>query len=124
MRTYETIVIFEPALGEAQVIEEIKKIEQLLNSKNAQNISADNWGKKEISYFFGKSNIGFYVQIKFSVLECSLLAELTNGLRLNEKIMKFQTHLISSRKRKFKGSPNRKGQIDLENSEVASGVDY
>ena len=85
MRSYETIVIFEPTLGEAQVIEEIKKIESFLNSKSAVEVKADNWGKKDISYSFGKSKIGFYVQFKYSATDYNVSTELTKSLRLNEK---------------------------------------
>ena len=124
MRSYETIVIFEPTLGEAQVIEEIKKIESFLNSKSAVEVKADNWGNKDISYSFGKSKIGFYVQFKFSASDYNVSTELTKSLRLNERILKFQTHLNSDKKRKFRGSPMKIIPTELVDATFGVDIDY
>lgn len=107
MAKYETIVLLDPNLGEAQVKDEQKKIEDLFKANGATSVSSDRWGKRPLSYQMGKHSYATYVWFGYDSEVSSVVSESTNVLRLSDLVLKFQTHRIYERVRKFKGNPKR-----------------
>lgn len=108
MRKYETIVVFNPSLAEAVVKDETKKIEKTLESFKAQNVKVDNWGRKQIAYSVKKNGFGTYVCFTYECDDHTVSAALGSQLRIADPVIKFQTHRVSDRVRKFRGNPKRK----------------
>ncbi len=104
MRKYETILIMNPDLSEGDLKTEVSKIESQLTSHKAQSIRSDRWGKKELGYRMKKKSVGSYVSVHFEGNTSELVDEMTSLLRINEHILKFQTHRISDRVRKVRES--------------------
>ncbi len=109
MRKYETIVVFNPSLAEAAVKDEQKKIEKILDSFSAKNLKADAWGRKQIAYSVKKNSFGTFVCFTYESDDHAVSSGLTNQLRIMDSVIKFQTHRINDRVRKFRGNPKRKG---------------
>lgn len=107
MRKYETVVVFDPSLGEAELKEEIKKTQTLLENNGAAEIDVDSWGKKEIAYLVGKTRYGHYVALNYRSASSETVAGVEGILRITDAVLKFQTHRINERKRKFKGNPKK-----------------
>jgi len=106
-RRYESVVVFNPRLSDSQIKEEVKKVETLLAAQNAKVSTVDTWGKKEAAFSFGKQKFGYYVVFNYETANHQAANELQAVLRINESVQKFQTHLINSKVRKFKGNPKR-----------------
>jgi ribosomal protein S6 len=106
-RRYESVVVFNPRLSDSQVKEEVKKVEALLAAQNAKVSTVDTWGKKEAAFSFGKQKFGYYVVFNYETANHQAANELQSVLRINESVQKFQTHLIHTKVRKFKGNPKR-----------------
>jgi ribosomal protein S6 len=106
-RRYESVVVFNPRLSDSQVKEEVKKVEALLAAQKAKVSTVDTWGKKEAAFSFGKQKFGYYVVFNYETANHQAANELQSVLRINESVQKFQTHLIHTKVRKFKGNPKR-----------------
>jgi len=109
MRKYETVLVLNPDLSEADLKEELKKIEGQLQTNGAQNIRTDRWGKKELGFRMRKRTTGHYVCLMFESDNSDLIDAATGLLRINDNVLKFQTHRIPDRVRKFRGNPHRTG---------------
>lgn len=117
MRRYETVAILSVVGGEQELKEEIKKLETFLAAKGAKNIVADRAGTKELGYKMKKQAVGHYVYFKFEVESDSgdsVTEEIQNSFRINDKILKFETHRIGLPTRKFKGRTKAPGAIDSD----------
>lgn len=122
MRKYETIVVYNPALSEAAVKDEMKKFEKLLESNKAQSVKADVWGRKQIAYLVDKNSFGTFVCFNYESDEHGIANAVTAQLRISDPVIKFQTHRINEKTRKFKGNPKRKtaGNSEDEFGETAA----
>jgi small subunit ribosomal protein S6 len=124
VRRYESVVIFNPRLSDAQLKEEIKKIETLLKANKAEITGVDTWGKKEAAYDFNKQRMGYYVAFNYESANHEAPTELQSILRITDSVHKFQTHLIKSKTRKFKGNPLRLTQPRTDIDDYDFGGDY
>jgi small subunit ribosomal protein S6 len=107
-RKYETVVIFHPELNKDRISQEVNSIKQILTTNGAQEIQAVQWGKRELAYLAHKQHQGSYVVFEYSSANSKLVSALALVLRINDRLLKFQTHRINEHKRKFKGNPRRK----------------
>lgn len=112
MRKYESIIIFDPALGEDKVNKEVSKIENLIKNAGASQLNVNSWGRRTIAYKVGRHKNGVYVEFKFDSDKHDIIETLTNQLRITESVIKFQNHRLPDRVRKFKGRPGGK-QVGL-----------
>jgi len=112
LRTYETIVVFNPTLGENDVKEWSKKVQTFITSNNGEKVTVDPWGRKELPYLVSKFQQGYFVRFKYDSVDSSLVGNLTNQLRIAEPVIKFQSHKLNNRVRKFKGNPKKPKSSD------------
>lgn len=105
MRKYETILILRPELTEEQMNEEVKKVEAFIQDKGARDLKVEEWGRREIAFEMQKVRHGWYVCLKYASDNSGLNEELTRSLRINDSYLKFQTHRLNDKVRKFKGNP-------------------
>lgn len=107
VRRYESVVVFNPRLSDSQIKDEVKKVESVLAANQATITGVDTWGKKEAAFSFNKQRFGYYVVFNYEAANHEAPNALQSVLRINESVQKFQTHLIQSKVRKFKGNPKR-----------------
>ena len=112
MRKYESIIIFDSALQEEPLKKEVQKIETLLGTNGASNVVVNHWGRKEIAYCVGKHKYGNFVLLTFESDNYEALNTLTAQLRITESVVKFQSHRIVEKVRKFKGRAAKPGEVD------------
>jgi ribosomal protein S6 len=113
MRSYETVAVLSVAKGEQDLQESIKRLETLLTAKGSSNLKTERVGTKELGYVMRKQAVGHYVYFKFDVTgetetevsktSTSLLEAITHAFRIDDEILKFETHRIGLAPRKFKG---------------------
>jgi small subunit ribosomal protein S6 len=107
VRRYESIVVLNPRLNDSQIKEEIKKFEGILAGADAKITSVDQWGRKEMSFTLKKDRFGFYVVFNYETGNHGAPLAFESMLRITDTVHKFQTHLIRTKTRKFKGNPKR-----------------
>lgn len=104
MRKYEMIVIFSPTLGETELNAEITKVQNLITSNGGKDLSVDKWGRKEIAYVVKKQKFGNFVVFNFASDESTTIDRVSRILVITESVLKFQTHVMDTRRRKVKSS--------------------
>lgn len=104
MRNYEAIIIFDPKLSDEQVGVESGKITKIIKDNGgSSDVVIDNWGKRELPYLMKKCSLGNYVVFYFESEAYDVVEKLQEQLRITESVLKFQTHRIQERIRKFRG---------------------
>ena len=109
MRKYETVLVFHPELNKDRLAQEIGTIKDLLSGNGAQAIEFNHWGKREMAYLAKKQKQGSYVLLEYQAPagDSKVIGGLAAALRINDRVLKFQTHRINDHMRKFKGNPKR-----------------
>jgi len=94
MRKYETIFIADPDVKEDVRKQLFEKFKNLLVQKGGIIIKFDDWGNKKLAYAINKKPRGHYVYILYAA-DGEIVKELERNFRLDEKIMKFMTIILS-----------------------------
>lgn len=96
MRRYETIFITPPELPEEEQNEILSKVQSVLANLKGEVIKLEDWGTKKLGYEIRKNSRGHYYLLDF-VSQPNAIRELERSLRLNDRILKYQTVRISDR---------------------------
>jgi small subunit ribosomal protein S6 len=95
MRTYETLFIVHPEVVGDDLAALIEKYRKVLTDQQAVVLKADNWGSRNLAYPVKKQTRGSYVLTVFEGAP-SVIAEFERRLRIDEKVIKYQTVLFES----------------------------
>lgn len=105
MKSYETILIFKTQWTDEQIAKELGRFESLLKDAGATDYQASNWGRKELAFEINRSAYGVYHCLNFKSDSPTIIDTLNSFARINEGLLKFQTHRLGQAARKFQGNP-------------------
>jgi len=94
MRHYETIYIVNPNLSQEEYQEVLKRYTGLIEKSKGVLIKTEEWGTQRLAYEVKKFDKGTYVLFNY----CGgpgITAELERDLKLDDRILKFQTIKIA-----------------------------
>ncbi len=95
MRRYETIYITLPELSEEDHTALEEKLRSILINWKGDIVKLEDWGTKKLSYEIRKNTRGRFFIMDY-LAEPDLVRELERNLRLNDRVLKYQTVKISS----------------------------
>ena len=90
MRKYETIFILQPELSEDDIKSVTTKAQDVISSYKGDCLRMDDWGIRKLAYPIKKCARGRYYYLRFDG-ESALIAELERRLRLDEKVLRYQS---------------------------------
>ena len=90
MRKYETIFILQPELSEDDIKSVTAKAQDVISAYKGECLRMDDWGIRKLAYPIKKSARGRYYYLRFDG-ESALIAELERRLRLDEKVLRYQS---------------------------------
>ncbi len=93
MRTYEHIFIVHPEVVGDDYAAILDKFKNILTDQDANILKVDEWGARKLAYPVKKQTRGSYVLVTFEA-GAKVIAEFERRLRLDEKIIKFQTIVL------------------------------
>ncbi len=93
MRTYEHIFIVHPEVVGDEYAALLDKFKTILTGQGANILKVDEWGARKLAYPIMKQTRGSYVLMVFEA-GTEVIKEFERRLRLDEKIIKFQTILL------------------------------
>ena len=93
MRTYESIFIVHPEVAGDDQTAIIDKYKTILTDQGAEILKVDNWGVRTLAYPVKKQTKGCFVLVIFDA-EPTVIAEFERRMRIDEKVIKFQTVLM------------------------------
>jgi|GEM_PF-2041423 len=112
-KKYETIAVFSPSTNETALKDECKRVEQIITNAGGIDIALDHWGKKEVSYRVQGGRHAIFVAFNYTADKSSTVETVSKTLRITDSVLKFQTHHLSDRRRKYQGNPKRRPSGDL-----------
>ena len=90
MRHFETLYIISPELGDEDYKAVVTKHKDLIEKEKGVIIKLEEWGKRRLAYELKKFDQGFYILMDYCG-EAGITAELTRALKLDDKVLKYQT---------------------------------
>ncbi len=90
LRHYEMIFIVHPNVPEGEMSKVTDKVTSVITQRKGEVITLKEWGKKRFAYKVKKSTKGYYFLLYFMATP-AVLAELERTLRIDEKILRYQT---------------------------------
>jgi small subunit ribosomal protein S6 len=91
LRRYETLILFNPDMGNAERQEITDELSKVIEEEfGGKLLLTDDWGIKELAYPVKKHTRGHYVRIEYGV-PGNAISEIERKLRLNEDVFKFLT---------------------------------
>ena len=117
MRMYETIFIVQPDLGEEDLKVISTKVQDVIAGMNGEFKRLEDWGTRKLAYPIEKYPRGRYYYLRFDG-DAALIAELERRIRLDEKVLRYQTVNITDEPEKV--VPEKKAPVvESESDETA-----
>lgn len=95
MRKYETIIILNPDLADDDIKGVCGKVQDVIASFKGELHRMDDWGVRKLSYPIRKCARGRYYYVRYDGA-ANMIAELERRIRLDEKVLRYQTVNITS----------------------------
>lgn len=108
MRKYETIIILHPDLGEDDIKIVTAKVQDVITSFKGELHRMDDWGIRKLAYSIKKCARGRYYYVRYDGV-AEMIAELERRIRLDEKVLRYQTVNITDEPEKV--VPEKKAPV-------------
>jgi small subunit ribosomal protein S6 len=110
---YETTVIINASLDDAQVDGVIGRVQDTITKNGGAIVALNKWGRKRLAYTINKKTNGFYVNIEFQA-PGTLLALLERSYQLDEMILRHLTIKLDTKALKAKAAALAAAAAPLE----------
>ncbi|MFZ5434668.1 MAG: 30S ribosomal protein S6 [Calditrichota bacterium] len=90
MRTYELVLVFDPALEVEQIDQDLRKLNDMMTA-NGTPRRWERWGKRRLAYEIGSRQYGYYVLAVFDS-DSLAVTDIDRSIRLNAAVIR---HLIT-----------------------------
>jgi len=97
MNKYELVYIIDTAVEEEARKALIDRFNGIITENGGTVDKVEEWGKRRLAYAIDYKTEGYYVLVNFSA-EASLPLELERNLKINDKVLRYQTIRILERK--------------------------
>ena len=94
MKYYETLYFINPNLSDEEYRDIVTKLNDLVEKEKGTVVNVDEWGRKSLAYTVKKFDKGYYVLLQYCG-EGGIVAEIERAMRLDERILKYQTIKLS-----------------------------
>lgn len=105
MPIYETVVVVQPKLSDAEVAEFAEKTKKSITKDGGEIVGEDKWGRRKLAYPIKHNREGYYLYFKYSA-PGTLVPRLNSQWRISENILRTLTVLFSDKK--WKGGTKTK----------------
>ena len=87
-RQYQAVIIFNSALNDSQINEEIEKVKTAAETNGGGIASIDMWGKRQLAYKIENNQYGNYVVFTVDG-DNALVSSISRQLRINDHVLRF-----------------------------------
>ncbi len=95
MKEYESVLLFDPNLGDEKLDELIEKLSKLISKKKGEVLEINKWGKRPLAYEINGFNRAHYVLLTFCS-EPQDIKPLERKYKLSEPLIRCLTTLRQS----------------------------
>jgi len=100
LRTYETIYIVHPEVGEEEVAQIETQVDDSITGSGGSIALKENWGKRKLAYEVKHCTEGYYILVRHES-EPDFVASLENSFRINEQIIRYLIVLFDEQELKL-----------------------
>jgi small subunit ribosomal protein S6 len=120
-RHYESVVILNAALEDAQIDNTLNRIEEIIKTNGGEVTDVEKWGRKRLAYPIKKSKSGYYAVYRFKS-KPELISDLERMYKLDESIIRFLTSLLTKKDLEHyeKMKEQKEKEAELQESESES----
>jgi small subunit ribosomal protein S6 len=93
VRRYETIFILRPNLGENQLKQSLKRVEDIVANGGGDLIETDEWGMRELAYRIKRERRGYYVRLDY-VATGAVMNEVERNLKLMDESLRHLSVMV------------------------------
>jgi small subunit ribosomal protein S6 len=93
---YESVVIFNAALEDEQIENNISRIQETIKHNGGKVTELDRWGRKRLAYPIEKSKTGYYLILRYAA-PAELIAVLERSFRLDETVIRYLTIVLNKK---------------------------
>jgi small subunit ribosomal protein S6 len=93
VRRYETIFILRPDLGETQVKQSLRRVEDIVANGGGELIETDEWGIRELAYRIRRERRGYYVRLDY-VASGTVMNEVERNLKLMDESLRHLSVMV------------------------------
>lgn len=90
MKDYESIIILNPNMEEAEAEKIVQRMQDVITGNGGQVSKVERWGKKRLAYIVKKQKKGEYVLLNFKG-QPGTVAELERNYKMTDAIIKYLT---------------------------------
>ena len=93
MRRYETLLIFDPELGEEERAPLLDRFDEIIHQQGGTLLQQDHWGTRRLAYEIKKKPRGYYLRLDY----CGsgpIVDEIERFSRIDDRILKYMTVLL------------------------------
>lgn len=120
MRRYETLMVLDPELPEAQIRETLDRIRRLIEGMGAECERLEEWGMRDLAYPIRKQSRGYYVLVEYNG-KPEVVRELERTLKIGDEFLRFVS-VVSPVRRIARLPRARKGQTTASGTRDAVGL--
>ncbi|MCF8261431.1 MAG: 30S ribosomal protein S6 [Melioribacteraceae bacterium] len=118
-RHYESVVLLNAALEDAQIDESLSKVEEFIKSQGGEISETEKWGRKRLAYPIQKSKTGYYAVYRFTAPSI-LISDLERNFRLDENIIRYLTIQLDKNAVEYYASVKEKAELEAVTDEVSA----
>lgn len=127
MRRYETLVVLNPELPEAQTRETIDRARRLLTNVGAEEVEVQEWGMRDLSYEIRRHKRGYYVLLEYRATP-ELVVELERNLKIADEVLRFISVAATKSARKIpletdEPTPPAESEDDVEDFDASAAFE-
>jgi small subunit ribosomal protein S6 len=93
VRRYETIFILRPDLGENQIKQSLKRVEDIVANGGGDLIETDEWGIRDLAYRIKRERRGYYVRLDY-VAGGPVMNEVERNLKLMDESLRHLSVMV------------------------------
>jgi small subunit ribosomal protein S6 len=93
VRRYETIFILRPDLGESQIKQSLKRVEDIVANGGGELIETDEWGVRDLAYRIRRERRGYYVRLDY-VAAGAVMNEVERNLKLMDESLRHLSVMV------------------------------
>jgi small subunit ribosomal protein S6 len=98
LRLYDVMLIVDPRLADEEVAQLGTRLQETLTGLGAEIVTAENWGKRRLSFELRKQREGHYLLFQTKATP-AVVREYERQLKLNEAVFRFMTTRVVERRR-------------------------
>ncbi len=96
MRKYETVIVANPELSEAQLQDLFEKFKNIIARSQGHLINIENWGLKNMAFEVHHKKSGYYVIVQYCG-GSDIVRQIEHSIKMDDRVIRFLTIKLANK---------------------------